>query len=139
MRKSGTFLSTTAAFGKNNKHTMLLRRVTPSRRWLAILCTLLFVAIAGVNAQAERFNIGSNADWTDGTGRLWKKDPYTIGRQHRVDCTSVPILNTADEEIYCSNRYFTLQTTNYQPFIVTVPVSQTGQHRVRLHFAETVS
>jgi len=111
----------------------MLRLRVPSLHWVTVLLWLPFVALV-VSAQSDiRINVGATADLTDGNGRTWKKDDFTIGRAHDKACTNNPIT------IYCSNRYFTPALSNNGPYLLNVPVTQAGEYKVRLHFSETVS
>ena len=113
-------------------------RFHPLALWLV---TPFLAAISRVQAQPTdyRINVGSNRTWTDGEGRVWGPDTFSIGRQFNSICTGDPIAGTTFDTIYCTNRYFTKALSNNGPYLLEVPVAQSGTYVVRLHFAETVS
>ena len=88
---------------------------------------------------AVRYNIGSTADWTDPFGQLWKKDILTLGSKTSVFCGNDPIMGTTLDTLYCSNRWFAPTNAGASPYLISIPVTQAGTFRVRLHFAELVS
>ena len=105
--------------------------------WLA-----LPFLVANSRAQAQqteyRINVGGNKTWTDGQGRVWGPDVFAIGKPSNSNCLGDPIAGTNIDTIYCSNRYFTKALSNNGPYLLDVPVAQSGNYVVRLHFAETV-
>ena len=109
-------------------------------RWLVFSLASTFAALSGVHAQsAVRINVGSTKAWTDSKGNVWQPDAFTIGRAFSTKCVGDVIAGTIDDTIYCTNRYFTKALSNNGPYLMDVPISQTGSYLVRLHFAETVS
>ena len=87
---------------------------------------------------AIRINVG-DFEYTDSQGRVWMADDFTIGGSYGIDCSNNPIAGTLDGEIYCSNRWFAPWNSDNGPYIMEVPVEQSGEYTVRLHFAEIVS
>lgn len=117
----------------------MLRLRFPSLHCFAVLLWLPFAAIV-VSAQSDiRINVGGTADWTDGDGQTWKKDDFTIGQPFNIACAGNPIAGSNYDTIYCSQRYFKPAQGNSGPYLLNVPVTQAGDYKVRLHFAETVS
>lgn len=96
--------------------------------------TLVLFAIAGraASGQVIRINAGGYG-FTDPSGNVWEGDDdhnyYNIGTAYGA--CPLTIANTANPNIYCSNRWF-VQTRAYN-YEVPVP---NGEYQVRLHFAE---
>jgi hypothetical protein len=84
-----------------------------------------------------RVNAGGSP-YNDTFGNKWIGDQYfhNNGAISTRDCTR-DIVNTTDEELYCTQRYFrSIDTT---PFMYEIPVHSTADYQVRLHFSENVS
>ena len=107
---------------------------------LAFVFALYAAALSGVHAQTDvRINFGSKTDWKDGSGKTWLADTFLIGKASSSSCAGDPIAGTTIDTIYCKNRFFTPESSNYGPYKLNIPMAQPGQYLVRLHFAELVS
>jgi Malectin domain len=91
---------------------------------------------------ATRINVGGS-QYVDTLGNVWMGDAYfeKKGKVFNI-CTSaiVPIVNTVEDGLYCTSRYFQKSTTlppfQYQ---IPIPTTSTAQFNVRLHFMDSVS
>ncbi len=74
-----------------------------------------------------RIEAGSNQDYTDAQGQLWRADAGFVGGQV-VDRGAVEIAGTDNDRLYQTERW------GLDGYIIKVP---NGKYTVRLHFAET--
>jgi Malectin domain len=87
-------------------------------------------AIARINAGGGQF--------VDAAGNTWIADNYFGGKGASYASCPAIVANTADDELYCTNRWFAPKSDT-PPFVYQIPVSVPGQYEVRLHFSELVS
>jgi glucose/arabinose dehydrogenase len=89
------------------------------------------------NDMVARINSGGPAQTVGGA--TWSEDsdashPYAVGGATYVlsSFTCPNILNTTDDVLYCSER----SGGKWSPFSYSIPITTSGQYRVRMHFAE---
>jgi hypothetical protein len=77
-------------------------------------------------------NVGSDTEYRDPSGRVWKKDTY-YNDGGRVEPRSFnDIKNTAADELYQTGRY---DLPDDRPLVYSIPLPN-GEYEVRLHFSE---
>ncbi len=77
-------------------------------------------------------NVGSDTEYRDPSGRVWKKDTY-YNNGGRVEPRSFnDIKNTAADELYQTGRY---DLPDDRPLVYSIPLPN-GEYEVRLHFSE---
>jgi Malectin domain len=93
------------------------------------------VATPPTSAAATRINVGGD-QLIDTAGNTWIADNYFGGKGVVYDVCPKAVANTADDNLYCKNRWFA--PWDGAPFVYQIPVPN-GDYNVRLHFAELVS
>ena len=92
--------------------------------------------VSSPTSAATRINVGGGP-FVDSTGKTWIADNYFGGKGAAYWACPKAIANTAEDELYCTNRWFA--PWHGAPFVYEIPVPSSAQYRVRLHFAEIVS
>jgi Malectin domain len=88
---------------------------------------------------ARRINAGGESEYIDTNGTSWGADNWYGNKGRRTtpsECTS-DILNTTDDILYCSNRFYPVSIVD-PPYRYNIPVPYSALYEVRLHFAEAV-
>lgn len=86
---------------------------------------------------ARRINAGGESEYIDTNGVSWGADEWYGNKGRRTtpsECTS-DILNTTDDILYCSNRFYPVSIVD-PPYRYNIPVPYSALYEVRLHFAE---
>lgn len=90
-----------------------------------------------------RIDVGSNASYTDSTGKVWSSDTgkgwFSPTNAQAENAGNVPIANTTNDKLYQTYRGKISNTTPLASRIINfnLPISNPGNLEVRLHFAET--
>jgi trimeric autotransporter adhesin len=84
-----------------------------------------------------RINAGGQS-YVDSNGNLWSADKF-VSNNYGQTYTICPteIVNTIDDTLYCSQRWFSPWSGT--PYVYSIPVAPSGVYEARLHFAEIVS
>ena len=88
---------------------------------------------------ARRINCGGENEYVDTNGVSWGADAWYGNKGRRTtpsECTT-DIINTTDDILYCSNRFYPVSMVD-PPYRYNVPVPYSALYEVRLHFAEVV-
>ena len=88
---------------------------------------------------AIRINAGGETEYIDTNGISWGADNWYGNKGRRTtpsECTT-NIINTTDDILYCSNRFYPTSTVN-PPYRYNIPLPYSAFYEIRLHFAEVV-
>ena len=92
-----------------------------------------YTEVVRINAGGETF--------VDSMGNTWSNDTYFQGNNSFVGneaCeSSIDIVNTIDDALFCSERYFKGNNTAHSSY--EIPVNEAAEYLLRLYFSETVS
>jgi len=88
---------------------------------------------------ARRINAGGEIEYIDSNGISWGADKWygnTGRRTSPSECTA-NIINTTDDILYCSNRFYPTSIVD-PPYRYNSPLPYAALYEIRLHFAEVV-
>ncbi len=90
--------------------------------------------------EVVRLNAGGET-FVDSIGNTWSNDTYFQGNNSFVDkvaCdSSINIVNTIDDALFCTERYFKGNSTAHSSY--EIPVDEAAEYLLRLYFSENVS
>ena len=88
---------------------------------------------------ARRINAGGESEYIDTNGMSWGADKWygDIGRRTTPSECTANIINTTDDILYCSNRFYPTSVVD-PPYRYNIPLPYTALYEIRLHFAEVV-
>jgi hypothetical protein len=88
---------------------------------------------------ARRINAGGEIEYIDTNGISWGADDWYGNKGRRTtpsECTA-NIINTTDDILYCSNRFYPTSIVD-PPYRYNIPLPYSALYEIRLHFAEVV-
>jgi Malectin domain len=94
---------------------------------------------SATSTEVLRINAGGET-FVDSSGNTWANDTFFLGNSFVGDeaCTSDrDIVNTTDDALFCSERYFKGNKTIGSSY--EIPVNYPAEYQVHLYFSENVS